>query len=123
MYDGESLERIHNLNSFTLASVYDFGDNLGGFAYGVLWEELDIPSDKGGVALLDENSSVIDFVSYGEVILAADGPAQGLTSVHILATITEPENSLQLVSDASSFFFLYVSTSFLRLVLALVQIN
>jgi hypothetical protein len=87
-------------------------DNLSGIipdqsnGYGTLFFAHDAMQNgvSDGIALVDENNTVLQFLSYEGTLVATNGPALGLTSVDVglieLAT-TPAGQSLQLVGNGS----------------------
>ncbi len=64
-----------------------------GEGYGALWfPRADIQNgDPDGIALIDNNGNLVEFISYGGVMTATNGPAVGVTSVDIGVSQTGSE--------------------------------
>lgn len=69
--------------------------------YGSIWYDVEQGSNGGGVALVEPNGDVVQFLSYGTlgflntILQAVEGPAQGMTAEYIGIQLL-PSNSLQL---------------------------
>ena len=74
---------------------------------GVLWFPIfPIQNDDEGIALVDSDGNVLQFLSYEGVITAADGPAMGLTSTNISVAETDTTIigfSLQLTGSGTEY--------------------
>jgi len=74
---------------------------------GVVWFPIPgMQNDDEGIALVDPNGNVIQFLSYEGVITAADGPAIGMTSTNIGVTESDATTvgfSLQLIGSGTEY--------------------
>lgn len=76
--------------------------------YGAIWYDVEQGSNSGGIALVNPNGAVVQFISYGTlgflntIIQAVEGPAQGMTSEYI-GTQLLPSVSLELIGLGISY--------------------
>ncbi|MCI0684044.1 MAG: hypothetical protein L0Y71_18195 [Gemmataceae bacterium] len=68
--------------------IDDEGNGFGALAFSIAGLENGAPD---GIALVDNNGVVIQFLSYEGVFTASDGPAAGMTSIDI--GVSEPSNT------------------------------
>lgn len=90
---------LYNLNG-TVNTVNDLGNQVipsQQNGYGTIWYDVDQTGNGGGLALVNANGGVEQFVSYGAagVITAVEGAANGLSSQFIGIQLL-PNKSLQL---------------------------
>ena len=76
--------------------------------YGSIWYDVEQGTNGGGIALVNPNGAVVQFLSYGTtgfaniIIQAVEGPAQGMVSDFVGVQLL-PENSLQLTGTGLSY--------------------
>jgi len=112
-YDGGTgrVYKTTNLASDLSASNNDDTNGFTFAAYSVYSFSNPMRDGPDGVALVDNNDNVLDFIAYGRSFTATNGPASGLTP--LLMGVVEasnggPQNSLQLGgvgSQASDFLW------------------
>lgn len=93
--------------------------------YGTIWYDIDQAGDTGGIALVNANGTVEQFVAYGGLTGASllngalDGPAAGVIP-EFIGSVDNPTASLQLVGSGNLYpAFLWVNTQ----VASLGQVN
>jgi Secretion system C-terminal sorting domain len=97
---------IYNLNG-TVNTVNDLGNQVipsQQNGYGTIWVDVAQTGNGGGLALVNPDGGVAQFVSYGAagVITAVAGPANGLSS-QFIGTQVLPNKSLQLTGTGLSY--------------------
>lgn len=90
---------VYNLNG-TVNTVSDLGNQVipsQQNGYGTIWYDVEQTGSGGGIALVNPNGGVEQFVSYGAagIITAVEGAANGLSS-QFIGTQLLPNKSLQL---------------------------
>ena len=83
-------------------SIDDEGAGSGAVSFAIVGLQNGSPD---GLALIDGNGNVVEFLSYEGVLTAADGPAVGLTSIDIVVSETNTTpigQSLQLIDGTWS---------------------
>lgn len=76
--------------------------------YGTIWYEMEQTGNEGGLALINPNGAVVQFLSYGTlnyvgvIITAVDGPAAGMISQYIGSQLNT-DNSLQLIGTGITY--------------------
>lgn len=91
---------VYNLNG-TVNTVSDLGNQVipsQQNGYGTIWYDIEQTGSGGGIALVNPNGGVEQFVSYGAagIITAVEGAANGLSS-QFIGTQLLPNKSLQLI--------------------------
>lgn len=100
-YDGGTgrVYKTTNLSTDLAASNDDVSIGFTFAAYSVYSFSNQVRDGPDGIALVDGNDAVLDFIAYGRTFTASNGPAEGLTP--LLMGVVEaanggPQNSLQL---------------------------
>ncbi len=97
---------VYNLNG-TVNTVNDLGNHVipsQQNGYGTIWYDVEQTGSGGGIALVNPNGGVEQFVSYGAagVITAVEGPANGLSS-QFIGSQTNQNKSLQLIGTGLAY--------------------
>lgn len=106
LYDGQT-GTVYDVHTFSAADVLSYADTLNGLPYGLVVKNYgldgiqnDVPD---GMALIDANNEVVQFISYGGTFTATDGPAVGATSRDIgLATSPNGRSSREICLSPNS---------------------
>lgn len=93
--------------------------------YGTIWYDLDQAGDNGGIALVNANGTVEQFIAYGTLTGAnllsgaLDGPAAGVIP-EFIGSVNNPTAALQLIGSGNLYpAFIWVNTQ----VASLGQVN
>jgi len=100
-YDGldGSVYKTFNLSSELAVSNDDPSSGYTFSAYSVYTFQAQTQNGPDGIALVDANDVVLDFIAYGGEVVGTNGPADGLSATLmgvVEASNTSPANSLQL---------------------------
>lgn len=86
LYDGLT-GNAYDTHTFSAADITGLTDTIDGQAYGVVlknYHEMGIQyHENGGIALINTSNEVVQFLSYGGVFTASNGPAMGQSSQDI----------------------------------------